>query len=110
MEFDLPGVKPEDVEPSPSSARSEPTVGADCAHAAEHDVTKPTSGRNQGELLTMDAPFDPYRELGVPLASSRFEITSAFRQLARRHHTDSRAAAADPPSSDTVRWLRPSRR
>jgi DnaJ-class molecular chaperone len=50
----------------------------------------------------MDAPFDPYRELGVSRTASRTEIANAFRLLARRHHPDSRPAAAYAPDSDAA--------
>jgi|GEM_PF-1902454 len=36
----------------------------------------------------MDAPLDPYVELGVPRAASTSEITNAYHRLVRQYHPD----------------------
>jgi DnaJ-class molecular chaperone len=43
--------------------------------------------------MPMDAPLDPYLELGVPRTASRGDITNAYHHLVRQYHPDSRPAA-----------------
>ncbi|MHB8186162.1 MAG: J domain-containing protein [Dermatophilaceae bacterium] len=50
----------------------------------------------------MDAPLNPYRELGVPRAASKADITNAYHHLVRLHHPDSRPAAAHDADSETA--------
>lgn len=48
----------------------------------------------------MDAPRDPYAELGVPHTAPAAEITSAYHRLVRRFHPDTRSPAASAAAAD----------
>ena len=48
----------------------------------------------------MDAPLDPYAELGMPRAAPAADITSAYHCLVRRFHSDTRSPAAFAAASD----------
>lgn len=48
----------------------------------------------------MDAPRDPYAELGVPHTAPAAEITNAYHRLVRRFHPDTRSPAASAAAAD----------
>ena len=52
--------------------------------------------------MPMDAPLDPYLELGVPRTASRAEITNAYHHLVRQYHPDSRPAAGTAASNTVL--------
>ena len=47
----------------------------------------------------MDAPLDPYLELGVPPAASTSEITDAYHRLVRQYHPDTGPQGMDAKAS-----------
>ena len=56
--------------------------------------------------MPMDAPVDPYRELGLPRAASKADITNAYHHLVRLHHPDSRRHSAYVAESDMAALIR----
>ena len=50
----------------------------------------------------MDAPLDPYLELGVPRTAYTSEITDAYHRLVRQYHPDTAPQGVDAKASGAL--------
>ena len=50
----------------------------------------------------MDAPLDPYLELGVPRTAYTSEITDAYHRLVRQYHPDTGPQGVDAKASGAL--------
>jgi DnaJ-class molecular chaperone len=72
------------------------------SYALDLGSSKTAKERFEEGDSAMDAPLDPYVELGVTRSSSRADVTDAYHHLVRQHHPDSRPPGVFDAASDSA--------